>query len=113
MSEELRMKIEELSKKHLDLQDEIIMIKANGDLAKLFNLREQAKFDENIDTFFDDPELRKKYNDWDYENDCIKFEKTNQNLLQELDKEDLEKYIKFYERYISTLEDELALLKIE
>lgn len=108
---ELRIKIEELNKQYEELKDEINGIKAGGSLSKLYNLMNE--FDETFDQFFDDEELRKKYNDWDYEEECIKFDKGNSKLLEELDNEDLENYINFFENYIGQLKDELMNLEDE
>lgn len=108
---ELRIKIEELNKQYEELKDEINGIKAGGSLSKLYNLTNE--FDETFDQFFDDEELRKKYNDWDYEEECIKFDKGNSELLEELDNEDLENYINFFENYIGQLKDELMNLEDE
>ena len=102
---ELRIKVEELNEQYEELKDEINGIKADGSLSKLCNL--MSEFDETFDQFFDSEYIRKKYNDWDYEEDCVKFEKSNNELLKELDDDDLEDYIDFYSNYIETLEEEL------
>lgn len=94
-----------LNEKYEKLIDVMNHEKAQGSLSKLFNLRQT--FDETFDQFFDNEDLRKKYDDWDYEEDCIKMEKSNSDLLEELDEEDLKSYIEFYENYIGELEDEL------
>ena len=101
---ELRIKVEELNKQYEELKDEINGIKAGGSLSKLCNL--MSEFDETFDQFFDDVELRKKYNDYDFEEEYIKFEKGNSELLEELDHEDLE-------NYIGELKDELMNLERE
>ena len=98
---ELRIKVEELNKQYEEVKDEINGIKADGSLSKLCNLMQE--FDETFDQFFDDEELRKKYNAWDYEEDCPIYNKDNADLLEELDKEDLEDYIDFYTNYIGQL----------
>ena len=107
----LRIKVEELNKQYEELKDEINGIKADGSLSKLCNLMQE--FDETFDQFFDDEELRKKYNDYDFEEEYIKFEKGNSELLEELDHEDLENYIDFFENYIGELKDELMNLEKE
>ena len=107
----LRIKVEELNKQYEELKDEINGIKAGGSLSKLCNL--MSEFDETFDQFFDDEELRKKYNDWNYEEDCVKFEKGNSELLEELDDDDLEDYIDFYSNYIGMLEEELINLEFK
>ena len=106
---ELMVTIEELKEKYNDLIDKINIKKANGDLGKLINLREE--FDETFDTFFDNKELRVKYNAWDFEEDCIDLDKSNADLLELLDEEDLQQYIEFFKDYISRLEDELSELE--
>lgn len=103
--EYVNQKLEYLEMEYEDITDEINLIKANGSLSKLYNLN--SVFDETFDYFFDNEELRKKYNDWDYENDCILLEKSNNDLLKELDKEDMKSYIEFYENYIEELKYEL------
>lgn len=105
----LMEKVLKLNEKYEELMDAINREKSNGDLAKLFNLKRE--FDETFDQFFDNYDLRKKYDDWDYEEDCIKMEKSNSDLLKELDEEDLKSYIEFYENYIGELEDELNELR--
>ena len=105
----LKNEIEKLNGKYENLMNEINLEKAQGNLSKLYNLN--TSFDETFDQFFDDLELRKKYNDYDFEENCIIFDKTSVNLLEEFDEEDLKRYIEFYNNYISQLEDELNELK--
>lgn len=107
--ESLRKEIKSLNQQYEDIKDEIYLEKANGNLSKLYNLRNE--FDTNFDIFFDDKELRKKYNDWNYEENCISFEKSNMDLLEELDEEDLREYVDFLQNYIGLLEDKLNELK--
>lgn len=58
-----------------------------------------------LDFFFDDENLRKKYGDYDYENECIKFEIINDDFVNMLDDEDTEKLVKAIEYAIEyTLE---------
>lgn len=109
IKENLFNEIRELNKKYEKIKYKINLEKANGNLSKLCNLN--MEFDENFDSFFDDEDLRKKYNDWNYEENCIKLEKTNADLLEDLDEEDLNGYIEFYKNYIGQLEDELKELK--
>lgn len=97
--------LEELNKKYEELMDAINQEKAQGNLSKLLNLK--RTFDETFDQFFDNEDLRKKYDDYDYENEEILFEKSNVDLLKELDAEDLKDYIEFYKNYIGQLEDNL------
>ena len=108
---ELRIKVEELNKQYEELKEEINGIKAGGSLSKLCNL--MSEFDETFDQFFDSEYIRKKYNDWDYEEDYAKFEKGNSELLEELDDDDLEDYIDFYSNYIGILEEELTELEMK
>lgn len=63
------------------------LIKCNGSLSKLCNLR--SEFDETFDAFFDKKELRIKYDDWDYKNNYPLFEKSNMDLFHLLDETDL------------------------
>ena len=107
----LRIKVEELNIQYEELKDEINGIKAGGSLSKLCNL--MSEFDETFDQFFDDIELRKKYNDYDFEEECIMFEKSNADLIEEFDYEDLEYYIEFYISDIEELEEELIELEME
>lgn len=100
----LREKLVELKNKYIDVLDEINVIKADGDLAKLCNLRNQ--FDETFDAFFDNEEIAKKYGDWNDEEDRRSFDKSNGDIEEELDQQDLKELIKFYEGYIGDLEDE-------
>ena len=109
MKKELMSQVEILNTQYEELMDQINHEKAKGDLGKLYNLK--TKFDETFDQFFDNEELRKKYNDWDYEENCMKLEKSNRDLLEELDEEDLKEYIEFYKGYIEQLEEELSNLK--
>ena len=107
--EMLRKEIEGLNDRYEEIKEEINSEKAQGNLSKLYNLRNE--FDTNFDYFFDDKDLRKKYNDWNYEAESIMFEKSNRDLLEELDEEDLKSYIEFYNNYISQLEDKLNELQ--
>jgi len=100
----LKARIDELDKRYEDLKDKINVEKAQGNLSKLFDLKRE--FDETFDEFFDNENIRKKYDD-------LEFEKSNNELLARLDKEDLEKYVEFYENYIDELKDELSDLRSE
>lgn len=106
--ENLRKEVEKLKEKYLELMSEINLKKANGNLGQLFSLNEE--FDETFDLFFDQVELRKKYKDYNYELEIISFEKTNEELLKELDEEDLKLYIDFFMKYIKELEEKLEEL---
>ena len=109
--EVLRDKIEELNKKYEDLTHEINLEKAHGDLGKLANL--QGEFDTTLDYFFDSKEISKKYGNWDEEEGRRALEKSNGDILDELDEDDLMSYIEFYQEYLERLEDELLELKSE
>jgi len=109
--EVLMDKIEELNKKYEDLTHEINLEKAHGDLGKLANL--QGEFDTTFDYFFDSKEIAEKYGDWDEEEGCRVMEKSNMDILEELDEKDLLNYIEFYQEYIGRLEDELMELQSE
>lgn len=107
MKTNLREKLEELKEEYSNKQDEKFIEEANGSLSKLCNLR--TEFDETFDKmffddmFFDNEELRKKYNAWDLEEDCINLDISNADLEEKLDYEDLERLIKFYENAIAEL----------
>ena len=107
MKKELMLKVNDLMKLYEDTKEEINKIKANGNLSKLINLTEE--FDETFDTFFDNEELRRKYNSWS--DDEINLDVTNNDLLKMLDEKDLNRYIDFLENYIEELKDELNDLK--
>lgn len=49
------------------------------------------------DEFFEGEYICKKYGEWDSENSCRKYEKTNEELRELLDTEDTKKYIDFME----------------
>lgn len=111
MRKNLLKEIEQLDKKYSELKDSLDIEKANRDLATLYNLKNN--FDETFDVFFDRVDIRKKYNDWDYQENCIKFEKVANDLLKEFDEKDLQDYIEFFNNYIAELEDELNELRGE
>ena len=95
----------ELKAKYEDLRNKINTEKANGDLGKLINLR--GAFDETFDSFFDDAELRKKYDAWKDEENEPNFDISNNDLEEMLDIEDVNALCEFYRNYIGRLEDEL------
>lgn len=108
----LREKLAGLKKKYFDVLDEINVLEADGDLAELCNLRDQ--FDETFDTFFDEirtklvEERKAETNDHDTIHDYTTMigDKTNKQLEEcYLSNEDLGELVKFYEGYISDLED--------
>jgi len=92
-----------LKKKYEDVTEAINLIKADGDLSKLINLRDQ--FDETFDYFFDSKEIANKY-DWDNKEQQRAFNLTNKEIEQKLDIEDLKSLCEFYESYIDDLENE-------
>ena len=98
-----------LKKMYEDVKDNVNFKKANGSLSKLANFR--SEFDTTFDLFFDDKELRLKYNAWDIEENIINTDMTNSDLEDMLDDEDLEKLCEFYDEYISDLVCELQELK--
>ena len=109
MTTNLKEKLEGLKRKYEAVIDEINTLKADGDLAKLCNLRNT--FDETFDSFFDDEAIAQKYGDWDEEEERRKLDKSNGDIEEELDEQDLIELVKFYENYIGELEDQLINLK--
>ena len=104
----LREKLEGLKQKYEEVMDAINVLKADGNLGKLCNLRN--RFDETFDTFFDSEEIASKY-DWDKEEERRLNDKSNKEIEEELDEQDLAKLVKFYENYIGELEDQLVDLQ--
>jgi len=109
MDKYLRIKIDMLKEEFKRLREDKIEIKVDGNINKLMELNNE--FNDTEDNFFDQEDLRKKYNDYDFENEEILLKKSNEELENELDKEDLEQFIKFYENSISILQDEIDELK--
>lgn len=109
MNKMFERKIENLMGIYEKLRHQINIEKADGNLSRLVNL--EMEFDERFDYFFDDVDLRKKYNDYDYKNKCIKLDKTMDDLLQELDQEDLKKYVDFLHDLTDMQYEELQELK--
>lgn len=87
-----------------NLREEVNVLKASGSISKLINLRNE--FDESFDAFFDDKDLRKKYDAWDEDENCINFEISNTMLEEMLDNEDIINLIAFYDNLIYELEEE-------
>lgn len=100
----MRELLQERKAHYDDLKDEVNLLKADGNLAKLCNLR--TEFDESFDAFFEDKDLRKKYNAWDVEEDSIDFDVTGAELEEMLDNEDITKLIEVYNEIINSLEEE-------
>lgn len=111
LKENLNKELQELNKEYEEVISKINHLKADGSLSELYNLNET--FDETFDLFFNDETLRKKCKDWDYENDCMLLEKSNGDLLEELDGEDLKSYIEFYKNYLGELTDQLMDLEMD
>ena len=107
----LKTKLTQLKEKYELLMDEKNILKADGSLSKLANLR--SEFDETFDYFFDNEQLRRKYDAWNDEEDCINFDITNTDLEEMLKEEDLKSLVEFYENSIGSLEDEINELKSE
>ncbi len=95
--------IQDAMTKYENIRDEIFLVRACGDLSKLCNLRNE--FDETFDYFFDQAELRKKYNAWDFEENQINTDITNADLSNMLDDDDKLKYLKYIEDRINILQE--------
>lgn len=106
MTNQLKVRLEGLKKKYEAVMDAINILKADGDLAKLRNLRDI--FDETFDSFFDDEAIAKKYGDWDGEEERRLCDKSNGDIEEELDEQNLSELVKFYENYIGELTDEFV-----
>lgn len=74
-----------------ELTDRAYIDEANGNLSKLFNLREQndVLFD---DDFFANKNIAEKY---DCENECRAYEKSNAEIRSMLDENDKKAYIEY------------------
>ena len=101
----MKNNLTELKAKYEEVKEKIDKEKANRDLGKLVNLRQ--KFDETFDNFFDDEDLRKKYNAWNNEENEPNFDISNRDLEEMLSAEDVTALCDFYTNYIEELEDEL------
>lgn len=99
----LREKLEGLKRKYEAVMDAINILKANGDLAELCNLRDT--FDETFDVFFDEEIIAAKY-DWNEDNERRANKKSNLEIEKELDELELSELVKLYEGYIDNLTDE-------
>jgi hypothetical protein len=115
MTTNLREKLEGLKRKYEEVIDSINILKADGSLAKLCNLRDQ--FDETFDSFFD--EIRTKIfnsekaglSETDIGHLSQRIYDTGNSLLEEnLDEQELAELVKFYENYISELTDQFGEL---
>lgn len=76
-----------------ELSDRAYIEEANGNLAKLCNLRTQNDVLIN-DEFFDSEDIAEKY-DWDYENDCRAYNKSNTEIRDMLDENDKKAYVDY------------------
>lgn len=88
-------KLKQIKIKYQNTRDRGHLKEANWDLAKLCNLRDA--FDTTFDYFFDDKELRLKYNAWNHEQDRPNYDVSNADLEKMLDITDLNAYILFIE----------------
>ncbi len=95
--------IQDAMTKYENIRDEIFLVRACGGLSKLCNYRNE--FDETFDYFFDQAELRKKYNSWDFEENQINTDITNADLSNMLDDDDKLKYLKYIEDRINILQE--------
>jgi len=98
-AEDTMKKLKEVKKTYEDIKDELNLKKANGDLAKLCNLR--TEFDETFDLFFDGH--RNAFEEIDGE------ALSNTELERILSVEQQNELIEFYENYIEEIRDELRI----
>lgn len=109
MKTELKARIDELMNEYEEAYDDLNHKKANGNLGKLINLREE--FDTVFDTFFDQEEIRKNHDDWDYEEEMPLLEKSSVDIISQFSDEEAAQYIEFLENYIGEINDEIAEIK--
>lgn len=76
-----------------ELSDRAYMQDADGNLSKLYNLREQSSTLVD-DEFFDNENIAEKY-DWDYENECRAYNKSNTEIRDMLDENDKKVYVNY------------------
>lgn len=88
--------IELLIKISEELTDRAFIEEANGNLSKLCNLRQQNQQNDVLidDEFFDNEDISEKY-DWDYENECRAYNKSNAEIRDMLDEGDKKAYIAY------------------
>ena len=74
------------------------------------SIRGYKESDGNLedDAFFNDGRICKKYDDWDSENLCRKYAKTNTELRELLDAEDTKKYTEYMEMYMEYAKDDIS-----
>lgn len=60
------------------------------------------------DAFFNDGRICKKYGDWDSEDSCRKYDKTNTELRKLLDAEDTKKYAEYMEAYLEDIKEAIS-----
>lgn len=93
----LTLQLKELNEKYYIVKAQLARQEAKskvGSYAEIFE-----RFDNGFNYFFDADEIRSKYDE--------NFEKSNVELLQELDKKDYKKFIDFLKEYIEYLEKEI------
>lgn len=76
-----------------ELSDRAYVQEADGNLSKLYNLREQSSSLVD-DEFFDSEDIAEKY-DWDYENECRAYNKSNTEIRDMLDENDKKAYVDY------------------
>lgn len=76
-----------------ELTDRAYIEKADGNLSKLYNLREQSSTLVD-DEFFDSEDIAEKY-DWDYENECRAYNKSNTEIRDMLGENDKKAYVDY------------------
>ena len=93
----LTLQFKELNEKYYAIKAQLARKEAKGKIESYTKIFE--RFDNGFNYFFDADEIRSKYD--------ANFEKSNSELLQELDKKDYKKFIDFYKEYIEYLEQEI------
>jgi hypothetical protein len=107
----LKEKIDLLMLKYEDVREKEYFMRHFDNLANRVNY--SCEFDETFDLFYDNKELRLKYNAWDIEQDCIDFDVTNTDLRSLLDEEDQTKLAEFIENRIGYMQDHIEDMKRE
>lgn len=103
MSAELRSLLSEAKQRYNDLYDQRICLIAGENLSKLCNMR--SEFDETFDSFFDDKNLRTKYNAWDADDNCPDYNFSNADMENMLDDADIKDFIDFVNTASGVIED--------
>lgn len=88
----------------------LISLSATEIWNKYVSIRGYKEPDGNLedDAFFNDGRICKKYDDWDSENLCRKYAKTNTELRELLDAEDTKKYAEYMEMYMEYAKDDIS-----